>query len=72
MSYLDAHLAGREWLTDRFTVADAYAAAVLNWAQFVKLDLAPYPNVVAYLDRLKARPGVAKALREEFELFQAA
>ena len=72
LTYLNDHLAGREWLTDRFTVADAYAAAVLNWAQFVKLDLAPYPNIVAYVDRLKARSSVAKALREEFELFQAA
>ena len=72
LTYLNDHLAGREWLLDRFTVADAYAAAVLNLAQFVKLDLAPYPNVVAYLDRIKARPSVAKAMKEEFELFQAA
>jgi glutathione S-transferase len=72
LTYLNDHLAGREWLLDRFTVADAYAAAVLNWAQFVKLDLSPYPNIVAYLDRIKARPSVAKAMKEEFELFQAA
>jgi len=71
-SYLNDHLDGRDWLLDRFTVADAYLAVVLNWAGFVKLDLAPYPNVVAFLDRAKARPAMAKALSEEFALFQAA
>jgi len=71
-SYLDAHLEDREWLLDSFSVADAYLAAVLNWAQFVKFDLAPYPHVAAYRDRLRARPSVARALGEEFALFQAA
>jgi glutathione S-transferase len=71
-AYLDAHLEDREWLLDRFSVADAYLAAVLNWAQFVKFDLGPYPHVAAYRDRLRARPSVARALGEEFALFQAA
>jgi glutathione S-transferase len=72
LSYLNHHLEGRDWLLDRFTVADAYLAVVLNWAAFVKLDLSPYPNVAAFLDRAKARPSVAKAMSEEFALFQAA
>jgi len=71
-AYLDAHLEDRGWLLDDFSVADAYLAAVLNWAQFVKFDLAPYPNVAAYRDRLRARPSVARAMGEEFALFQAA
>jgi glutathione S-transferase len=72
LSYLNDHLDGRDWLLDRFTVADAYLAVVLNWAAFVKLDLSPYPNVAAFLERAKARPSIAKALGEEFALFQAA
>jgi glutathione S-transferase len=71
-TYLDAHLEDREWLLDRFSVADAYLAAVLNWAQFLKIDLSPYPHVEAYRERLRARPSVARALGEEFALFQAA
>lgn len=70
--YLDDHLAGRDWLLDAFSVADAYMAAVLNWAQFVNLDLSPYPNVVAYRDRLRERPAVARALGEEFALWKQA
>jgi len=72
LGYLNDHLDGRDWLLDRFTVADAYLAVVLNWAAFVKLDLSPYPNVAAFLDRAKARPSIAKAMSEEFALFQAA
>jgi glutathione S-transferase len=72
LAYLDRELEGREWLLDEFSVADAYMAAVLGWADFVKLDLAPYPNVAAYRDRLRARPAVARALGEEFELYRQA
>lgn len=71
-AYLDDHLAGRQWLLDGFSVADAYLAAVLNWAQFVNLDLAAYPNVLAYRDRLHERPSVARALGEEFALWKQA
>jgi glutathione S-transferase len=72
LTYLDAHLDGRDWLLDRFTVADAYLAVVMNWAQFVNLDLAPYPNIVAFLDRAKARPSIARAMGEEMAIRQAA
>ena len=71
-AYLDEHLEGREYLLDRFSVADCYLAAVLNWPQAVKLDMTPYPNVLAYRERLMARPAVAKASQEEFGLYQAA
>lgn len=72
LAYLNDHLTGRDFLLDRFSVADAYLTAVLNWAQFVKLDLAPYPAVATYLKRMMERPAVARALAEEFELFRAA
>ena len=71
-TYLDDHLAGREWLLDDFSVADAYLAAVLNWAQFVNLDLASYPNVTAYRERLAARPAVARAMDKEMAIYRQA
>lgn len=72
LAYLNDHLTGRDYLLDGFSVADAYLAAVLNWAQFVGIDLAQWPAVAAYRDRLAARPAVAKAMKEEFDLYQAA
>ena len=71
-AYLDAHLTGRDWLLDTFSVADAYLGAVLNWNQAVKFDLGPYPAIQAYQNRLAIRPAVGKALAEEFALFQPA
>jgi glutathione S-transferase len=70
--YLDMHLADREWLLDRFSVADAYLAVVLNWANLVDVDLSPYRNVATYRDRAHARPSVARAIAEESALYRQA
>jgi glutathione S-transferase len=52
-------------LGDQFTVADAYLFTVTNWAKRVNLDLAAYPNVLAFQARVAARPAVIKAMSEE-------
>ncbi len=72
LARLDKHLTGREFLLDQFSVADAYLTTVLNWARFIQLDLTPYPAVAAYFARITARPQVARAMQEEFGLYQAA
>jgi glutathione S-transferase len=70
LAYLNDYLDGQEFLLDRFTVADAYLVTVLNWAPFVGIDLAQYPNIQAYVARLGARPSVARALAEERALYK--
>ena len=69
LSYLDHHLAGREFLLDRFSVADAYLFTVLNWKIATPVDLKRWPAVRAYYGRLKQRPGIARALAEEYALY---
>ena len=72
LAYLDERLAGREFLLESFSVADAYLATVLNWTQATpEIDLKAYPNVNAYLDRMRQRPSVAAALAAELPLFRA-
>jgi glutathione S-transferase len=72
LAYLDEKLKGREFLLDRFSVADGYLATVLNWTRATpEIDLSSYPNVKAYLERMRARPSVAGALATEIPLFQA-
>ena len=72
LAYLNEKLAGREFLLDTFSVADAYLATVLNWTRTTpEIDLRAYPNVKAYLDRMRARPTVAAALATEIPLFRA-
>jgi glutathione S-transferase len=67
---LERHLAGREFLLDRFTVADAYLATVLNWGRAAGIDYAEWPAVKDYFSRMLKRASVAKALAEEFALYQ--
>lgn len=63
---LDAVLASRPYLSgDTFTVADAYAFTIVNWSNFVQIDLAPYPNLAAFMARVAARPKVREALEAE-------
>lgn len=69
LAVLDRHLEGREFLLDRFTVADAYLVTILGWAAPSGVDLSPYPAVQAYLDRLHQLPSVARAVREERALY---
>lgn len=69
LATLDKHLEGREFLLDRFTIADAYLTTVLNWAGACKIDLGRWPAVKAYHDRMLARPAVARAIKEEMALY---
>jgi len=71
LAFLGKHLEGREYLLDRFTVADAYLFTVLNWAMPTRLDLSRWPAIQAYHKALQTRPAVARATAEEFALYQA-
>ena len=50
---------------DKFTVADMYLFTILNWSAGLKVDLAPYPALVAYQARVRAIPSVERAMLEE-------
>jgi glutathione S-transferase len=64
--WLDKELAGRKYLMgDRFTVADAYLFTVLRWSPRIEVDLARWPNLKAYVDRVAARPKVREAMQAE-------
>ena len=67
LAELDRRLAdGRDYLMgERFTVADAYAFVVASWARVVNLDMAEWPHVAGYVDRVKARPAVQSVLTRE-------
>ena len=71
LKYLDDHLSGREFLLDRFSVADGYLYTVLNWTVPTRVDLARWPAIKSYYEYLQARPSVAKAFLEELALYKA-
>lgn len=72
LGVLERHLTGRVFLEDRFTVADAYLLAVLNWCEHAGVPIADWPEVLAYRTRLRQRPSVARAMAEEMPLLKAA
>jgi glutathione S-transferase len=64
--WINGQLAGKKYLTgDKFTVADAYLFVVLRWSPRVGIDLSKWPNIIAYMDRVAARPKVQEALKAE-------
>jgi glutathione S-transferase len=46
---------------DKFTIADAYLYICLTWMPYINVDLAPYPKVLAYKDRIGNLPNVKAA-----------
>jgi len=64
--WLSAQLKGKSYLMgDTFTVADGYLFTVLNWGQWVGIDLAKWPVLKDYHARVSARPKVQEALKAE-------
>ncbi|MBV9696170.1 MAG: glutathione transferase GstA [Gammaproteobacteria bacterium] len=50
---------------DAFTVADAYLFVVLSWGQYVKVELARWPELERYYESIRTRPHVLEALKSE-------
>ncbi|MFX2608691.1 glutathione transferase GstA [Enterobacter mori] len=48
-----------------FSVADAYLFTVLGWCKFFAIELNNWPALLAYREKISARPAVRAALRAE-------
>jgi glutathione S-transferase len=63
--WLDKHMADREWAAgDRFSLADCGAAPFLFYADWTHRIDTSFANVIAYRQRLLARPSFARAVDE--------
>jgi glutathione S-transferase len=66
LAHVAAHLERQPYLLgSSFSVADAYLFTVLNWGQWVKLDLAQWPVLQAYHARVADRRAVQAAMQQE-------
>ena len=64
--YADSKLAGQDYLMGKqFTVADGYLFVMLTWAERTGMDLSEFNNLMAFKDRVAARPNVQAALKME-------
>ncbi|MFK7943035.1 MAG: glutathione S-transferase family protein [Paracoccaceae bacterium] len=59
---VDAHMKGREYLAGAFSGADIMTGHACFAAQRFDADFGPFPDALAYVERLKARPALQKAL----------
>jgi glutathione S-transferase len=60
---LEQKLGDKDYLLGPFTVADAYAFVVINWAR--RFEVSVPAKITAYFERIRARPAVQKTLQEE-------
>jgi glutathione S-transferase len=57
---------GRTYLNgEQFATVDAYLFTVTNWANSLKIDLSAFPKLLAYQQRVGARPAVQASLVAE-------
>lgn len=69
LDWTSERLTGRDFVLDRFSVADAYLVTVLGWSVATPIDLSSWPVLMSYVARLRERPTVARALSEELPLW---
>lgn len=66
LNTLEQALTGKQFIAgEKFGAADAYLFTVLNWTNPLKIDLGKWPNIVAFMARVGARPKVQETLKAE-------
>ena len=63
LQYINDKLVGTKKFVvgKHFTVADAYLYIVLSWSDYLKVDLAPFPQVRAYFEHIHGMDEVQAA-----------
>jgi glutathione S-transferase len=65
LQQVDGLLAGREWLSDQYSVLDPYAFTFYFWGKRRELPVGELKNYTAHRDRMLARPAVQRVVAEE-------
>jgi len=65
LKQVDGILAGREWLSDQYSVLDPYGLVFYSWGVRRELPMGELVNYTAFKDRMLSRPAVARVLESE-------
>jgi glutathione S-transferase len=65
LKQVDGMLAGRQWLSDAYSVLDPYAFTFYTWGVRRELPMAELANYTAHKDRMLARPAVQRVVEDE-------
>ena len=60
LKQIDGMLAGREWLSDKYSVLDPYAFVFYTWGVRRELPMGELKNYTAHKDRMLKRPAVGR------------
>lgn len=65
-AFIEKSLGDKPYLTgENFTVADAYLYVTLSWRGRIGIDISGLPKLTAFYERVRARPSVEQARKEE-------
>ena len=66
LKWVDGQLEGKHYLMgEHFSVADGYLFTVTNWAKPTGVDISGLSNLLAWRERVAARPAVQAAMKAE-------
>jgi len=65
LKQIDAMYAGREWLSDKYSVLDPYALVFYAWGLKRELPVAELKHYTALKDRMAKRPAVQRVVADE-------
>ena len=65
LKQIDAMLAGRDWLSQAYSVLDPYALVFYAWGSRRELPVGELKHYTAFKDRMLARPAVRRVAEEE-------
>ena len=65
LKQIDAMLAGRDWLSQTYSVLDPYALVFYAWGLRRELPVGELKHYTAFKDRMLARPAVRRVAEEE-------
>lgn len=62
---IDGLYAGKDWLFDKYSVADPYAFVLYTWGVRREVPMAEMKNYTAFKDRMLQRPAVQRVVEDE-------
>ena len=65
LKQIDGMLAGREWLSDHYTVLDPYGFVFYTWGVRRELPMGELKNYTAHKDRMVKRAAVGRVIADE-------
>lgn len=61
---LNGALEGRQFLCGDYTLADTHLNSFVDWVRMMKIDLTPFPHLMAWGERCCARPAYVKVMSQ--------